>query len=263
MQADDLLSQFLTSKHSNCHQDTLLTCNVCIVSRIHHQSQSFFLGQQQQLCKTIKLHNQILANKAWISVRGMYIIVYCNQKQRMMQNKNPDPNHWYLEPDIFSLMSSPSRTGVSAKQDYDMNSLAVPRKAQEAIGGIACLTHRDKRKMTVNVEYNQLEPLLRATTHPDGDTNDESGFSPFPGKSNSLYYSILYLSKLGPSQQWCLTCSSSWLYSVYLLRIFFKQHWIAVRIIIIIMHYYCTNNYGCIHIPLSLSSPQQGTSLVT
>ena len=65
--------------------------------------------------------------------------------------------------------------------NFDLNSLAVPRKAKEAIGGIARLTHIDGRSMTVNVEYNQLDPLLRATTHPEGDTNDSSGFSPFPG----------------------------------------------------------------------------------
>ncbi len=35
--------------------------------------------------------------------------------------------------------------------------------------------------MTINVEYNQLDPLLRATTSPDGDVNDATGFSPFPG----------------------------------------------------------------------------------
>jgi len=70
---------------------------------------------------------------------------------------------------------------VSARKGYDVNSLAVPRKAGEAIGAITCLTHTDGRKMTINVEYNQLEPLLRATSHPEGDTNDDSGFSPFPG----------------------------------------------------------------------------------
>ena len=35
--------------------------------------------------------------------------------------------------------------------------------------------------MTVNVEYNQLDPLLRETSSPDGDVNDETGFSPYPG----------------------------------------------------------------------------------
>ena len=70
---------------------------------------------------------------------------------------------------------------MSAREGYDVNSLAVPRKAQEAIGAIASLTHSDGRKMTINVEYNQLDPLLRATTHPEGDSNTSSGWSPFPG----------------------------------------------------------------------------------
>ncbi len=73
-------------------------------------------------------------------------------------------------------------TGVSAREQYDINSLAVPRKAQEAIGGIALLRNPDTgASMTVNVEYNQLDPLLRATVNAEGDVNDETGFSPFPG----------------------------------------------------------------------------------
>ena len=74
-------------------------------------------------------------------------------------------------------------TGVSAAQSLDVNSLAVPRAAKEAIGGIARLTHGSGRAMTINVEYNQLDPLLRATGHPDGDVADASGFSPYPGGS--------------------------------------------------------------------------------
>jgi UDP-sugar pyrophosphorylase len=44
--------------------------------------------------------------------------------------------------------------------------------------------------MTVNVEYNQLDPLLRATINPDGDVNDEKGGSPFPGNINQLIVSL-------------------------------------------------------------------------
>lgn len=57
-----------------------------------------------------------------------------------------------------------------------MNSLAVPRKAKEAIGAIARLTKADgSGAMTVNVEYNQLDPLLRSTINTAGDVNDASG----------------------------------------------------------------------------------------
>ncbi|KAJ6709307.1 UDP- GLUCOSE PYROPHOSPHORYLASE [Salix koriyanagi] len=80
----------------------------------------------------------------------------------------------------------PASIGVSATKGYHVNSLAVPRKAKEAIGGITKLTHTDGRSMVINVEYNQLDPLLRATGFPDGDVNCETGYSPFPGNINQL-----------------------------------------------------------------------------
>ena len=80
----------------------------------------------------------------------------------------------------------PGALGVSKKNDFEFNSLCVPRKAKEAVGGIAQLTHKDGSRMTINVEYNQLDPLLRATTSPEGDVNDETGFSPYPGNINQL-----------------------------------------------------------------------------
>lgn len=44
---------------------------------------------------------------------------------------------------------------------------------------------------TINVEYNQLDPMLRASGFPDGDVNDsETGFSPFPGNINQLLFKL-------------------------------------------------------------------------
>ena len=44
---------------------------------------------------------------------------------------------------------------------------------------------------TINVEYNQLDPLLRASGFPDGDVNDKkTGFSPFPGNINQLLFDL-------------------------------------------------------------------------
>ena len=44
---------------------------------------------------------------------------------------------------------------------------------------------------TVNVEYNQLDPLLRSTEEfKDGDVNDETGYSPFPGNINQLVFHL-------------------------------------------------------------------------
>ncbi|GAA0141033.1 hypothetical protein LIER_02270 [Lithospermum erythrorhizon] len=84
----------------------------------------------------------------------------------------------------------PAALGVSATKQYHVNSLAVNRKAKEAIGGITRLTHKDGRSMVINVEYNQLDPLLRATGYPEGDSNCETGYSPFPGNINQLIFEI-------------------------------------------------------------------------
>ena len=45
---------------------------------------------------------------------------------------------------------------------------------------------------TINVEYNQLDPLLRTTKeYKDGDVNDEkTGYSPFPGNINQLVFQL-------------------------------------------------------------------------
>jgi UDP-sugar pyrophosphorylase len=82
--------------------------------------------------------------------------------------------------------------GVSVDRHYDMNSLCVPRRAGEAAGAITKLQHIDGHDLTINVEYNQLDPLLRATPgYEKGDVDDpETGFSPFPGNVNNL---LVYL----------------------------------------------------------------------
>jgi hypothetical protein len=62
---------------------------------------------------------------------------------------------------------------VSATQGYDVNSLAVPRKAKEAIGGITRLTHEDgkgkfrklsvlSRKIGLKLETRRVLRLLWA-----------------------------------------------------------------------------------------------------
>jgi len=80
--------------------------------------------------------------------------------------------------------------GVSVKNDFTVNSFAVPRRPGEAVGGIATLEDEKKgTKLTVNVEYNQLDPLLKGISD-GGDVADESGFSPYPGNVNILIFKL-------------------------------------------------------------------------
>ena len=103
-------------------------------------------------------------------------------------------------PAILSLQCS---AGVSAQQGLDVNSLAVPRAAKEAIGGIARMTHKDGHAMTINVEYNQLEPVLLAGGFPKGDVPDETGHSPFPGKPSVTHWQPSRRNRQIPS---CFRC---------------------------------------------------------
>lgn len=82
--------------------------------------------------------------------------------------------------------------GVSRRRDLDMNSICVPRSAGEAAGAITRLVNEGSgESLTINVEYNQLDPLLRATVSPEGDVNDPAtGLSPFPGNANNLLFRL-------------------------------------------------------------------------
>lgn len=79
--------------------------------------------------------------------------------------------------------------GVSAKNSYVMNSVAIPRIPGESIGGICRLLDDKGSSLTLNVEYNQLDPLLKETPS-GGDVADASGFSPYPGNINILLFSL-------------------------------------------------------------------------
>lgn len=51
--------------------------------------------------------------------------------------------------------------------------------------------------MVINVEYNQLDPLLKATGHPKGDVNCETGYSPYPGNINQASFNHPLLQNRG------------------------------------------------------------------
>jgi len=79
--------------------------------------------------------------------------------------------------------------GVSISKGFDMNSICIPRLAGEAAGAIARLEHKSdpSKSLVINVEYNQLDPLLRSQGDCKGDVADPStGYSPYPGNANNL-----------------------------------------------------------------------------
>ncbi len=100
--------------------------------------------------------------------------------------------YFFQDTNGLAFFSLPAQLGVSVRMNLEVNSMAVPRVAKQALGAIARLKHRDGiRSMTINVEYNQLDPVLRSTVSPEGDVNvPETGLSPFPGNINQLLFAI-------------------------------------------------------------------------
>lgn len=66
--------------------------------------------------------------------------------------------------------------GVSEKFGYDFNSMAIVRRPGEKVGGICRLVKATGEELTCNVEYNQLEGVLLASTG-KGDVANEQGNS--------------------------------------------------------------------------------------
>lgn len=80
----------------------------------------------------------------------------------------------------------PAALGVSATLNMAVNSLTVSRKPGEAVGAIMRLEKKsgDAKTLTINVEYNQLEALVKA------EPLDANGFSVYPGNINVLILGI-------------------------------------------------------------------------
>mmetsp|Transcript_34830 Transcript_34830/g.42013 ORF Transcript_34830/g.42013 Transcript_34830/m.42013 type:complete len:706 (-) Transcript_34830:156-2273(-) len=88
--------------------------------------------------------------------------------------------------------------GVSVDRGFHMNSICIPRLAGEAAGAITKLAHKSdpNKSLVINVEYNQLDPLLLGQGDRKGDVADpSSGFSPFPGNANNLVLELASYAK--------------------------------------------------------------------
>eukprot|EP01048_Picozoa_sp_COSAG05_P007982 COSAG05_NODE_586_length_8516_cov_12.928122_2_plen_325_part_00 len=67
----------------------------------------------------------------------------------------------FQDTNAFALRSCLVGLGVSVQNDFDMNSVCVPRLAGEAVGGICSLKGEGLADLTINVEYNQIDTMLR------------------------------------------------------------------------------------------------------
>ena len=109
--------------------------------------------------------------KDWISQGKKYLVLF--------QDTN-----------ILAFNCIPSAIGSSIKLKLDINSICVPRKPKDAIGAICKLVKNDGTSFTNNVEYNQLDSLLREKYNKEGDVPNKDGISDFPGNINIIVFKL-------------------------------------------------------------------------
>jgi UDP-sugar pyrophosphorylase len=86
---------------------------------------------------------------------------------------------FFQDTNALALKTLTSVLGVSKKNNWEMNTITVPRMPGEAIGAICKLVDETdpSKEIVINVEYNQLESLLKAKWNKDGDVANAKGFS--------------------------------------------------------------------------------------
>ena len=109
--------------------------------------------------------------KNWISQGKKYLVLF--------QDTN-----------ILAFNCIPSAIGSSVKLQLDINSICVPRKPKDAIGAICKLVKSDGTSITNNVEYNQLDSLLKEKYNKEGDVPNKDGISDFPGNINIIIFKL-------------------------------------------------------------------------
>ena len=97
----------------------------------------------------------------------------------------------------IALRTLPSILGVSRVNNWEMNTVCVPRMPGEAMGAICRLIKEGQgenaassEEIVINVEYNQLDALLKSKWNPEGDVANAEGYSSFPGNTNTLVFKI-------------------------------------------------------------------------
>ena len=96
----------------------------------------------------------------------------------------------FQDTNILAFNCIPSAIGSSIKLKLDINSICVPRKPKDAIGAICKLVKTDGTSITNNVEYNQLDSLLREKYNKEGDVPNKDGISDFPGNINIIIFKL-------------------------------------------------------------------------
>ena len=121
--------------------------------------------------------------------------------KKLVKEENKKYLVLFQDTNALSFNCIPSAIGSSVKYDFDINSICVPRKPKDAIGVICKLNRKDGTSITNNVEYNQLDALLKEKYNKEGDVANKDGYSDFPGNINIIVFKLSTYMKILDSTQ--------------------------------------------------------------
>lgn len=122
----------------------------------------------------------------------IHTLLYQNKVAEKWQQLGKEWMVFIQDTNALAMRTIPTVLGVSRKNNWEMNTIAIPRRPGEAIGAICKLIDQSdsSKEITINVEYNQLEALLKAKWDKGSDVPNEQGLSYFPGNTNTLIFKI-------------------------------------------------------------------------
>jgi UDP-sugar pyrophosphorylase len=92
----------------------------------------------------------------------VHALMYSTGTAKSWLSKGTSWAFFFQDTNGLAFFTLAAQLGVSLKLGLEVNSMTVPRVAKQAVGAITRLVRSDGWSVTANVEYNQLDPLLRA-----------------------------------------------------------------------------------------------------
>ena len=131
----------------------------------------------------------------------IHYLLYQSGKVKQWFNQGKRYMVQFMDTNVLAFNCIPASIGASEKFNFDVNSIVVPRRPKDAIGIICKLTNRNGDSVVQNVEYNQVDSLLKDRYNGKGDVANEKGLCDFPGNLNVLVFRISsYLNVLEESK---------------------------------------------------------------
>ena len=96
----------------------------------------------------------------------------------------------FMDTNVLAFNCIPASIGASLKYDFDVNSIAVPRRAKDVIGIICQLINKNGKSYVQNVEYNLVDSLLKDRYNGKGDVPNDKGLCDFPGNLNVIVFKL-------------------------------------------------------------------------